>query len=223
MAAPTKNQQWKKFREEVFELDGGVCIRCGRNLNDEKIFHVHHKEYIQGRLPWDYPYNLCETLCRGCHASAHGIIPPKTGWEFLDEEDLGDLCGTCDYCGNDIRYVFYIFHPDWETLGVGTNCCDNLTGTETASAHARLASRRARFVKSKRWKESNGIFSILQKQIEVQIHFTPQGFRICMNEHKGKIFFPTVEDAKKAAFNVIENGKAEKYLNKKRATAKALR
>ena len=28
MAAPTKNQQWKRFREEVFELDEGVCIRC---------------------------------------------------------------------------------------------------------------------------------------------------------------------------------------------------
>jgi hypothetical protein len=220
MAAPTKNQQWKKFREEVFELDGGVCIRCGRNLNDEKIFHVHHKEYIQGRLPWEYPYNRCETLCRSCHASEHGIRPPKTGWEFFDEEDLGDLCGNCEYCKAEIRYVFYVYHPSWEPLGVGTYCCDNLTGTETASNHVKLASRRKRFVTSPRWEESNGVFSIQQKRINVYIQPTPEGFQIQMNDQKGKKLFPTAEEAKKAAFDVIESGKAEEYFRKKSIAAK---
>jgi hypothetical protein len=216
MATPTKNAGWKNFRAEVIELDGGSCVRCGRSLKDGAILHVHHKEYIKGCLPWNHPYNLCETLCRGCHASEHGIIPPKTGWEFLDEEDLGDLCGTCDYCGNDIRYVFYVFHPNWDPLGVGTICCDNLTGTETASTRVRLASRRERFVSSSRWEKSDGVFSIRQQRINVYIHPTPEGFRIWMNDRKGKKLFLTLEDAKKAAFDVIENGEAEEYLRKKK-------
>jgi hypothetical protein len=213
MATPTKNEEWKNFRAEVFELDGGVCVRCGYNLKDGAIFHVHHKEYIKGCLPWNHPYNLCETLCRGCHASEHGIIPPKTGWELIDEEDLGDLCGNCEYCETEIRYVFYVSHPNWEPLGVGTICCDKLTGTRTASSRM---SRRARFVTSPRWEKSNGVFSIQQKRINVYIQPTPEGFQIQMDDHKGKKLFPTAEDAKKAAFDVIESGKAEEFLRKKK-------
>src|ERR1019366_1190456 len=135
MTSPYKNDQWKIFREEVIELDGNACRRCHRSQQDGAIFQLHHLIYISGKKPWEYRYEDCETLCKGCHSAEHGLTRPKTGWSYYGDEDLGDLCGVCDCCGTDIRYVFYVHHPLWEPMGVGTFCCDHLTGTEFASKH----------------------------------------------------------------------------------------
>lgn len=215
-ARSTQRERWNKFRIEVIELDGGVCVRCGRGPNDGAVLQVHHKKYINGKLPWDYPYKLCETLCKGCHAAEHGKIPPKTGWIYLSEDDLGDLSGACEYCGNGIRYSFLISHENWEPMEVGTVCCDNLTGTQLASNHMesiqRFDRRRSRFVSSLRWKEQRKIFSISQKGIGVELRLSPEGFHIYMDGYKGKKVFATVEPAKAAVFDVIENGQAERFL-----------
>lgn len=90
---PYRSNQWKAFREQIIELDGRVCVRCGRNASAEVILHVHHKHYVAGRKPWEYPYNQCETLCSGCHAAEHGKIRPPFGWEHIGYEDLGDVIG----------------------------------------------------------------------------------------------------------------------------------
>ena len=215
-AISTYKERWNKFRVEIIELDGGVCARCGRGPEDGAALQVHHKEYIQGRFPWDYPYRLCETLCKGCHAAEHGKIPPQTGWTYLGEEDLGDLIGTCDYCGNSIRYSFAICHEHWEPIEVGTVCCDNLTGTELASNHMesihRFDQRKSRFVSSPRWKNQHNVQSITQKHINIEIRAMSDGFRIFMNSYKGKKVFPTPEAAKAAVFEVIDNGQAERFL-----------
>lgn len=216
MKPSTHKERWNKFRLEVIELDGGVCVRCGKGTHEGVVLQVHHKEYINGRLPWDYPYESCETLCKGCHAAEHGKIPPKTGWTYIGEEDLGDLSGSCDYCGNGIRYSFLICHEHWEPVEVGTVCCDNLTGTQLASNHMestqRFVSRRSRFMSSSRWHEEQGNCSIVQKDIAVDVRSSFEGFRIYMNGHKGKKVFPTIESAKAAVFEVIENGLAERFL-----------
>jgi len=212
----THKGRWNKFRAEVIELDGGICVRCGRSPNDGVILQVHHKEYINGKLPWDYPYKLCETLCKGCHAAEHGKIPPKIGWTYLGEDDLGDLSGACEYCGTEIRYSFLICHEHWEPMEVGTVCCDNLTGTQLATNHTesmqRFERRRFRFVSSSRWKEQQGILTITQKDITIELRSSSGEFRIYMNGHKGKKVFASVESAKAAIFEVIENGKAERFL-----------
>src|SRR6266487_4991264 len=207
--------RWEAFRTEVIELDDNKCVRCHRRPMDGVILQVHHKRYLRGRMPWDYPYELCETLCKGCHAEEHGFIPPKTGWDYLGEEDLGDLSGKCEYCGTDIRYVFHINHPDWVPMEVGIICCDNLTGTEIASNEMeslrRFISRRSRFVCSSRWKQQDGRSKILQKGICVDIRPSLSGFRIHMNGHHGRKVYTTAQKAKHAAFEVLENGRAEGY------------
>lgn len=211
--------KWLDFRKEVIELDGGACVRCGRNESGGIILHVHHKIYLKDCLPWEYPYEHCEALCRGCHASEHGIIPPKVGWDFIDEEDLGDLIGTCEYCGTDIRYVFYIQHPHWEPMGVGEICCDNLTGVEIASnlmeSKRRYENRVKRFIRSSRWQSDGNIFAINQKRFNIKILPSPGGFRIEMNTYIGKSIYPTVDIAKGKVFEVIESGSAEKFFKKK--------
>jgi len=95
-----RSSDWDIFRKEVIELDGGACVECKRTVKDEVVLQVHHKEYIKGKLPWEYPYNSCETLCKGCHAAKHGIIPPKSGWEYAGSHDLEELIGKCELCGS---------------------------------------------------------------------------------------------------------------------------
>lgn len=146
-----KEGQWKLFRNEIIELDGYMCRRCGRG-RDEVTLQVHHKVYKQGRKAWEYGYSDCETLCKGCHAQEHGLIQPKYGWECIGEEDLGDLIGLCENsgCGSHLRYSFTVYHPQWGTLEVGTLCCDYLTDSKAASnfkeSILRFEGRKERFM-----------------------------------------------------------------------------
>ena len=158
-----KNSLWEEFRESVLDSDNYKCVTCGRGAS-EVILQVHHKRYIHGRKPWEYETKECITLCKGCHAREHGIIQPKVGWEYIGDEDLEDLIGKCENCGSNIRYVFYVYHKDWGTIGVGTNCCDMLTDSVIASnqieSSKRYEGRKKRFIDSKRWKFLNGIYKI---------------------------------------------------------------
>jgi 5-methylcytosine-specific restriction endonuclease McrA len=64
-----RDVRWQKRRLETFNKSGWLCDRC--ECADSTL-HVHHKEYIAGREPWDYPDELLETLCEKCHAAEHG-------------------------------------------------------------------------------------------------------------------------------------------------------
>ena len=214
-ASNYRSKNWLEFRNEVIELDGNMCSRCGRTPEDGIVLQVHHRRYIRGLEPWQYDYKDCETICKGCHAEEHGIIMPKEGWEYIGEEDLGSLDGECEYCGNSLRYLFYIFHEKWGTLGVGTICCDDLTGATSASAWVRSQKRKKarveRFVESSRWRLEDGVHKIKQKGFDVEIQSIKQSYRITMNNTRGKQFYPTLMKAKIKTFEVIDSGDAEKY------------
>ncbi len=211
-------EKWFEFRNNIIERDDDMCVKCGRSELEGAILQVHHKKYLKGHLPWEYPHDLCETLCQGCHAAEHGKIRPKFGWEFLFDEDLGDLSGTCDLCGSDLRYVFYVHHSDWDIMGVGMHCCDYLTESEIASnlmeSKKRYSSRMERFIKSKRWRMVNGVHKIVQKKFPVQVYPSGNGFRINIYGCNGKTIYNTLETAKEKAFEVIESGAAEQYIRK---------
>jgi hypothetical protein len=210
-----RNKNWREFRNEIIELDGGACSVCKKTAEDGVVLQVHHKEYVKGTLPWEYPYDLCETLCKGCHAIQHGRIPPNFDWEYIGYDDLGGLDGNCEYCGTDIRHVFYIHHEKWGTMEVGEICCDNLTCTKIAStlmeSDRRFKSRMNNFLKSKRWVEDQSGLYIKQKRIHVFINPHRNGFKIKMNGRTGKLEFDSILEAKKKVFHVIESGEAEAY------------
>lgn len=63
-----KDPRWQKKRLEILERDGWACKSCG---NDKSTLHVHHKWYIGGNDPWDYPDNCLATLCEECHETEH--------------------------------------------------------------------------------------------------------------------------------------------------------
>lgn len=218
-----ERSRWKVFRSEVIKLDGSKCVKCGRSEEDGAILQVHHTKYYHGVKLWDYAHDECETLCKGCHAELHGIIKPRDGWQFEFDEDLGDLTGECEHCGTSIRYVFYISHVQWRTMiGVGTNCCDNLTGTDEASSlldsRSRYLSRKNRFVNSAKWDVSqDGRKHFLKKRNhEVVIHVGLDGRCVIqINSDKGKNTYQSLADAKVKAFNVLDTGEYDSYLQRK--------
>lgn len=200
-------------------LDGGVCSSCGRGPDDGVILNVHHEHYMAGKKPWEYPYDQCRTLCSGCHAAEHGLIPPKFDWIFAGWEDLGGLHGTCDCCGTAIRYSFLVHHEAWHPMEVGEICCDNLTSSAVASgfmeSRRRHFSRVKRFVSSKRWiSYSNGVHHISQKGLIVRICPTSDGYRIWVNGVMGKSVFDDLVSAKAAIFDSIESGAVRKFLRR---------
>jgi hypothetical protein len=222
MVDPYRSALWHEFRQEVLRLDGYACTQCGRQRADGVRLHVHHKRYLAGHKPWEYPHDLCDTLCSGCHAAEHGIIPPKFGWEFLGYDDLGDLSGECEYCGTEIRHSFLVQHDKWGALEVGEVCCDNLTSTQLATGHLeslrRHLGRRKRFVSSPRWlHEYAGVQTIKQNGIYVELVKHDGAYRLRVYGKLGKKVFPTEVDGKAGAFDLIESGVIDEWLKKQRS------
>lgn len=210
---------WKEFSKSVIELDGYKCQYCGKS-SSEATLQVHHKLYKSGLKPWEYPLSDCETVCKGCHASIHGKIIPKFGWEFCGYEDLGDLIGTCEYCDASIRYSYSIFHEKWGTIEVGTMCCDNLTDTKNASSlkesQTKFEARKTRFIHSNRWKIEDGVHSIKQGIFAIRIFGKGENYVLEIHRYYSKNKpYPRLEEAKAKAFEVIESGELVEYFKSK--------
>lgn len=212
--------QWKLFRQSVIELDGYKCRQCGRKQS-EVILQVHHKEYKSGLKAWEYPTTDCITLCKGCHAQVHGIIQPTFGWEYIGDEDLGDLIGTCENrgCGSEIRYSFTIYHPQWGTLEVGTVCCDNLTDSQIASnlkeSALKFEGRKTRFLNSKRWKYEGLAHKLKQGLFDIEIFEKENRYSLKINGKSSNIKHETLAKAKTKVFEIIENGELIKFFKDK--------
>lgn len=59
-----KDPRWQKKRLEIFERDEFQCQSCN---SEDQTLHVHHKTYVYGNDPWDYPDINLITLCADCH------------------------------------------------------------------------------------------------------------------------------------------------------------
>jgi hypothetical protein len=152
------NREWKGFSNKVKTRDGFRCTVCKRSGN-EVVLQAHHLVYKPNLKPWEYPICDLVTVCRGCHAREHGIIQktqPHTGWELIEVNDLGELCGKCqnEGCGASIRYEYYAFHPQWGTLVTGSSCINHLTvqDQKTVSRVIKLSQKIKRLV------ECGGLF-----------------------------------------------------------------
>ena len=75
---------WMSTRAYIIKRDAGLCVRCGA-----LGAIVHHKrpltpDNIDDPLVSLNEENL-ETLCRACHAIAHGAAPPIADGLAFDE------------------------------------------------------------------------------------------------------------------------------------------
>ncbi len=210
-----RDPRWRALREEILELEGGKCARCE---STSKI-HIHHRSYLDGRKPWEYPPSMLEALCAGCHAAEHGKIPPRSDWTLVAEDDLGEIGDSCELCDEPIRYVFTVYHAQWGFMNVGTVCCDNLTGTVEASEHERIMKRRRRFVVSKRWRRTERCSIRSFDGIKIFVFRYGRGFRVRMVGFEASLLGSRVYEsellARVGAFDSIDNGSAERALRRR--------
>ena len=59
-----KDPRWQKKRLEILDRDKFTCQMCEAT---DMTLHVHHKYYVTGREPWEYPDCALVTLCEQCH------------------------------------------------------------------------------------------------------------------------------------------------------------
>jgi 5-methylcytosine-specific restriction endonuclease McrA len=62
-----KHPKWQKKRLKIFERDKWTCQMC---QSKTKTLSIHHKKYIKGKKPWEYPNKFLVTLCQPCHEIA---------------------------------------------------------------------------------------------------------------------------------------------------------
>lgn len=84
--------RWQKLRVEILLRDNWTC-KCGKT---DRTVHVHHKKYIHGLEPWEYPLNDLETLCWACHKNEHPELDQKVSfateeqrliWRLVDKKE----------------------------------------------------------------------------------------------------------------------------------------
>lgn len=73
MTAMTYREQllhpnWQRKRLEIMQRDEFTCQCC---YDKESTLHVHHKQYVKGRMAWEYPNDELVTLCESCHSVMH--------------------------------------------------------------------------------------------------------------------------------------------------------
>jgi hypothetical protein len=65
------------------------------------MLNVHHRYYVKGRRPWEYPNFSLVTLCRDCHEDEHFRDP---AWEDDDNRGPTDLERSIDWiCGGNVE------------------------------------------------------------------------------------------------------------------------
>lgn len=83
-----KDPRWQKLRLQVLNKSEFHCEVCG---DGESTLHVHHKEYIKGREPWDYEPSQLATICENCHEEIHSSLDGlKNACSYIN------LDGPCD-------------------------------------------------------------------------------------------------------------------------------
>lgn len=66
-----KDPIWQRKRLEILQRDDFACRKCS---NKKDTLHIHHRHYINGRKPWDYPDSLLVTLCYKCHKEEEDCV-----------------------------------------------------------------------------------------------------------------------------------------------------
>ena len=212
-----RSKEWRQFRKILLEIVENRCQICARGTEDNVVLQVHHLSYRTGAKPWEYSFNECLAVCKGCHAIEHGIIPPFEGWEYQFVDDSGALDEECALCSNEIRYVHHLTHARWGSIEVGCDCADLLMNASVASERQtelkRRVARRLRFIDSPRWrKRYNGSWAIRHEGHLIFIEQLKDGFAIKAYDMVGRNRKATLEEAKGLLFDKFSEPAFLKWL-----------
>lgn len=94
-AEKLKDPRWQKKRLEINNRDNWTCQKCKSSTEQ---LQVHHRHYIPGREPWDYPNELLVCLCWKCHKEeedfankAQDILESMHFWGFFNTEIISQM------------------------------------------------------------------------------------------------------------------------------------
>ena len=137
---------------------------------------------------------------------------PHSGWTCNGVTDLGEPCGICEICGNQIiRYVHHMTHPQYHPLDVGCICAGKMEGDIEAAKRREQdfknrESRRENF-KKRKWKESrNGnSYAKIKEHIVVLYKLKNNtGWKYSLDNEFCVEVFNSKEEAIEAAFEALE-------------------
>lgn len=78
--------KWEERRDEILKRDNFKCSRCKIPQYENGIYtqlNVHHRKYVAGKLPWQYPDEDLITLCKSCHKDEHSFKVLSTNMEII--------------------------------------------------------------------------------------------------------------------------------------------
>lgn len=80
--------RWQRLRLEALNKADFTCEIC---MDNKSTLHVHHKEYIKGREPWEYDVSQLACICEWCHEDIHSTSDGlKNACSYIN------LDGPCD-------------------------------------------------------------------------------------------------------------------------------
>lgn len=98
-AEQIKHPSWQKKRLEVLESAAWECENCGAR---DVTLNVHHKQYVKGRMHWEYERHELECLCETCHKAHHQSQDALR--QLLAEVEIGQAFGLL---------AGFHHHSDW--------------------------------------------------------------------------------------------------------------
>ena len=103
-AQKLKDPKWQKRRLEMLTKANWQCYVC---QDTEEELHVHHRQYFQGREPWEYEDRELCVVCKSCHTMLH---LPKQKQKFFAERIAREVwsSGRNKVC----RDIIFDFMPD---------------------------------------------------------------------------------------------------------------
>lgn len=170
-SALLSHPNWFKKREEVFEVQGRKCARCGI----ERDLNVHHKRYEKGLKPWEYKVTDFEVLCDTHHAKAHGFEPES---KFCINSDCPtkptEIRGCYKYCFTCSQSLSKLLEAErLESKELRDQLDKELTlKNSTNEQKEKLLQKKNRLIdeQNKRLKQLNSIVGELKHQISDNIH-----------------------------------------------------
>lgn len=103
-AEQLKHPNWQRKRLEMLDAAGFECACCG---DKETTLHVHHRQYIKGRMAWEYENTQLEVLCEACHKVEHQSLDGMK--QLMSEVTPSPLFALASG---------YHHHTDWIDRGV---------------------------------------------------------------------------------------------------------
>ena len=90
-AEQCRKPAWQKKRLQILERAGWKCQYCKA---EDQTLAIHHRYYVKGRAPWEYPDFALVAVCEDCHAGQRAFEKenvPLSG-RFMDVmfSPLGD-------------------------------------------------------------------------------------------------------------------------------------